>query len=127
MAGIEASIGGRRCLVVDDEFLIAMDIQQILEIAGAADVVCAGSAEEALAAIDGGRFDIAVLDVKLSGPMPTSLSVAAALTARGTPFVFLTGMRGDDPLFRQFPQAPVVDKPYETTRLLDAIARALGK
>lgn len=126
MAGIEASIGGKRCLVVDDEFLIALDIQQILELAGAATVVCAGSADEALAAIDGSAFDLAVLDVKLSGAMPTSLSVAATLTERGTPFVFLTGMRGDDPHFTRFPAAPVVEKPYAATALLAAIRRALG-
>ncbi len=126
LASIEASVAGKRCLVVDDEFLIALDIQQILELAGATTVVCAGSADEALAAIDGSAFDLAILDVKLSGAMPTSVSVAAALIERGTPFVFLTGMRGDDPHFRRFPAAPVVEKPYEATALLAAIRRALG-
>ena len=35
MADSETSIAGKRCLVLDDEFLIALDIQQILETAGA--------------------------------------------------------------------------------------------
>jgi hypothetical protein len=31
-------LSGKRCLVLDDEFLIALDIQQILERAGASHV-----------------------------------------------------------------------------------------
>src|SRR3569832_2994457 len=54
---------GKRCLVVDDEFLIALDIQQALEQAGAAEVVCAGTTAEALAAVKAARFDVAVLAV----------------------------------------------------------------
>jgi hypothetical protein len=47
------------------------------------------------------------------------------LTNRGTPFVFLTGMREDEQL-TQFPNVPVVEKPYEAPRVLDAVLRALG-
>ena len=40
---------GKRCLVLDDEFLIALDIQQTLEFAGAAHVACVATVAEALA------------------------------------------------------------------------------
>ncbi len=117
---------GKRCLVLDDEFLIALDIQQILERAGAAQVVCAASAAEALDLLQREpKFDIAVLDVKLSGPEGTSLGVAEALAGKGTPFVFLTGMRVDDVHAKRFPEAPVIEKPYDATALLDAIRRTL--
>lgn len=116
---------GKRCLVLDDEFLIALDIQQILETAGAGDVVCAGNVGDALAAVERAAFDLAVLDLKLSGTPPTSLIVAEALAKRGTPIVFLTGMRGDDVHTKHFPRAPVVSKPYETALLLQAVVRAL--
>jgi CheY-like chemotaxis protein len=122
---LEPSLDGRRCLVLDDEFLIALDIQQILETAGA-DVTCVGDAAAALAALRDGAFDIAVLDVKLSDAGGTSLSVAAVLAEQGTPFVFLTGMRGDDIHMRQFPNAPLVDKPYQAERLMEALRRALS-
>ena len=120
MADIEPSIAGKRCLVLDDEFLIALDIQQILEAAGAASVICVANAERRA----GGRceaaqtFDLAVLDVKLSGTTRTSLTVAAALDrTQSTPFVFLTGMRADDVQHaEQFPDAPVVEKPYRAPR-----------
>jgi CheY-like chemotaxis protein len=119
---------GKRCLVLDDEFLIALDIQQTLEFAGAAQVACVATVAEALALLrDSPDFDIAVLDVKLSSPDRDSLAIAALLAAKGTPFVFLTGMRVDDVHAKRFPQAPVIEKPYNATALLDAVHRALGR
>jgi CheY-like chemotaxis protein len=126
VASIEPSIAGKRCLVVDDEALIALDIRQILELAGASAVVCAGTAQAALAALGGGRFDVAIIDVKL-GQTPTSLSVATALTERGTPFVILTGVQNDDPRLSAFPRAPLVQKPYQAVALLEAVSQALRR
>jgi CheY-like chemotaxis protein len=126
-----APLAGRRCLVLDDDFLIAFDVQQVLEAAGAANVTCVSNSDDALTAIRvGPKFDFAVLDVKLGGATPAtsqnSLSVAAALTGQETPFVFLTGMLGDEAWTKQFPHVPVVEKPYQTKLLLAALARALA-
>jgi CheY-like chemotaxis protein len=119
-------LGGKRCLVLDDEFLIALDIQQILELAGAMQVACAASVPEAIELLRREpKFDLAVLDVKLSGPDRNSLGIAALLAAKGTPFVFLTGMRVDDVHSKRFPQAQVIEKPYDAKILLDAARRAL--
>lgn len=126
MAGSRTSIAGAHCLVLDDEFLIALDIQQILEAAGAASAICVANAEDALATLHGERaFDLAVLDLKLGGSAH-SLTVAAALAARGTPFIFLTGMSCDDALLRGFPDVPVVEKPYHASSLLEAVRRAFA-
>jgi DNA-binding NtrC family response regulator len=123
--GLSALVG-KRCLVLDDEFLIALDIQQILERAGTTQVVCVASAAEAFDLLRREpKFDMAVLDVKLSASEGTSLGVAAALAGKGTPFVFLTGMRVDDVHAKSFPEAPVVEKPYDANALLDAVRRAL--
>ena len=62
----DSLLTGKRCFVLDDEFLIALDIQQILERAGASHVASVASAAEAIEVL--GRepkFDLAVLDVKL--------------------------------------------------------------
>lgn len=127
MATPDSLLTGKRCLVLDDEFLIALDIQQTLELAGAAYVACVATAAEAFALLRARPdFDIAVLDVKLSGPERNSLGIAALLASRGTPVVFLTGMRVDDVHAKQFPQAPVIEKPYDAAALLGAVRRALG-
>jgi CheY-like chemotaxis protein len=113
--------------VLDDEFLIALDIQQTLENAGAASVICTGNAADALAALQREPpFDLAVLDVKLSGAMPSSMAVAAKLAERDVPFIFLTGTHGDDEHARRFPGAPVVDKPYQVPLLMEALTRVLA-
>lgn len=127
MAKSEQFVAGKHCLVLDDEFLIALDVQQILEGAGAASVVSVSTAADALAAIRRGpRFDLAVLDVKLSGAAESGVTVAAALAEQGTAFVFLTGMRGEAEHTRQFPDAPVVEKPYAAPALLDVLRRVLA-
>jgi CheY-like chemotaxis protein len=113
--------------VVDDELLIALDIEQILLAAGAASVICFASAEEALASLRGGaRFDVAVLDILLRGTAGDSLRVATALQLQQTPFVFLTGMRGADLRPGEFPAAPVLEKPYQPALLVEAVLRALS-
>ena len=119
-------LAGKRGLVLDDEFLIALDIQQVLEHAGAREVVCAGTLAEALAAMRAERFDLAVLDLRL-GHDGNSLPAADALAAAGTPFLFLTGMRSDTEEARNYPDAPVVEKPYDSATLLAAIVRTAGR
>jgi CheY-like chemotaxis protein len=120
-------LAGLRCLVLDDEFLIALDIQQILEAAGAAAVVCVSSAEAALAALQSEPpFALAVLDILLNPHGESSAAVAQALTKAGTPFVLLTGASDADSRSRQFSAAPVVEKPYQVPLLLEALRRALA-
>ncbi len=58
--------------------------------------------------------------------MHTCLLVAAILATQKTPFVFLTGMRGEDVHTNRFPLAPVVEKPYQPLLQMGAILRALG-
>ena len=128
MSKSDSSLSGKRCFVLDDEFLIALDIQQILERAGASYVASVASAAEAIEVL--GRepkFDLAVLDVKLGGVERNSLDVAALLHTQGVPFVFLTGMRTDNVHAKKFPNAPVIEKPYDATALLRAVQHALAQ
>lgn len=126
MAAAYHFLTGKRCLVLEDEFLISIDLQEIFESAGAK-VVCFGNADEALGLLrQDENFDLAVLDLRLCGSTRASTTVAAVLAERGTPFVFLTGMRAEDIRSGPFPQAPVVEKPYVTERLMAALREALG-
>ena len=57
-------LSGRRVLVVEDEPLIAMDIEQALETAGAS-VVIAATLDEALRLTEQGSLSAAILDLVL--------------------------------------------------------------
>jgi CheY-like chemotaxis protein len=68
-------------LVVEDQFLIAMDLQHLLEQHGWRVLGPALAVEEALRLLDGETPDVALLDVNLRGA--TVIPVAEALRARG--------------------------------------------
>jgi CheY-like chemotaxis protein len=117
-------LAGKRVLVVEDEFLIALDIETILE-SGGAEVQTANRVEQALTLIkSGGPFDGAVLDLKLE--RETSTAIAEQLQAQGVPFVFLTGAAGDVSIVAQFANAPVVGKPFDSETLFTALKQAMG-
>jgi DNA-binding response OmpR family regulator len=119
-------IAGTRCLVMEDEYLIALDLQQTLEAAGAQTVVCVAGIEEALARIaEAIPIDFAILDLRLGHAATPNLAVAEALAARGTPFLFLTGMVDGCAHIAQFTRAPLLEKPYDTEALLAAVRRLL--
>jgi two-component sensor histidine kinase len=117
------SLAGRRLLVIEDEPLVAMTIAAALEDAGAAHVETVSTVDDALAAIEQSDFAVAVLDGNLNGA-PVG-SVAAALTRKQVPFLFVSGY-GRDGLPPGFAQAPVLSKPFRPDQLVDGIANILA-
>src|SRR5215207_4792017 len=90
-----ALLEGRRILVVEDDFLVAQILCEILEDAGAVVVGPIGWVEEALAFLDGNdtAFDSAILDINLHGEK--SYVIADVLVSRNIRFAFATGYGGD--------------------------------
>ena len=79
-----------RVLLVEDEYLLATRIADEFGQLGVEAVGPAGNVEQALELVEhGGHLDAAVLDIDLRGD--AVYPVAAALRARGVPFVFVTG------------------------------------
>ena len=83
------SLVDQRVLVVEDEALVAMELARILTDAGAHVVGPAGDIADALVLVEAGGIDRALLDINLGGRLVTP--VAAALTRKSIPFVYLTG------------------------------------
>jgi CheY-like chemotaxis protein len=114
---------GKRMLVVEDEFLIALDIQRVLESVGVKTVVTASRVAQALDLVmSSGPFDAAVLDLKLE--RDSSAPVAERLRDSGVPFIFLTGGSMSDET-RRFPDVPVIGKPFDSDGLLAALAKVM--
>src|ERR1041384_7652891 len=78
-----------RILVVEDEVLLAMNIEDMLLESGYEVAGIASRLTPALALAREGLFDAAMLDVNLAGE--PSFPVADLLAERGIPFLFATG------------------------------------
>ena len=119
-----AALCGKRLLVVEDEPLIALDIVSCLQDAGADVAGPCGAEAEALQIIESTALDGVLLDANLHGRSVDG--IAAALTRRGLPFVFVTGhdKRG---LPRAFAKSPVVTKPFSPQQLVDAVTAVMAR
>jgi CheY-like chemotaxis protein len=108
-------------LIVEDEPLIAMMLEDFIDglghrVAGAAD-----SVEDALARVEQGGFDLAILDLHLRDGA-AAWPVADALADRGVAFLVATGGHVEATPERHS-RAPVLPKPYT----LDGVKSALEK
>lgn len=79
-----------RVLIVEDEALVALEIETILTQAGHQPVAIADDVPSALAVVDEAQPDIALVDIQLARGA-SGLTVAAELKARGIPTLFATG------------------------------------
>ncbi len=111
--------GKRSILIVEDEPLIAMMLEDFLETLGHDVVGTCESVEEAMARLDEGGVDLAIIDVQLKDGKKV-WPVADRLASEGTPFVLATGGHVEPPP-RQHCGVPVLSKPYT----IDAIEPAL--
>lgn len=111
-------LAGRRLLVIEDEPLIALALVSSLEAAGADVARPLGTEREALAAIERSDADAALLDANLHGK-PVG-EIAAALTRRRIPFIFVTGY-GRESLPESFKHAAILTKPFTDKQLFDAV------
>ena len=108
-----------RILVVEDEFLVAMQIEAILTRAGWRVIGSAGTLSSAVGLARKSACDAALLDVNLRGERADE--VAAILFARGVPFLFVSGYgRGNLPAaFRQ--SVELIAKPFSDRALAEAV------
>ena len=110
---------GARVLLVEDQFLIALDVETMLLAAGAVEVETCATLAEAEARLRDFTPDIAVLDVQLGAD--TSEPLALRLQAQGVPFAFASGFSElDMPAGLQ--DAPLLRKPYGSSDLVAVLA-----
>lgn len=113
----------RRIIIVEDEFLVAMCIEDLLRELGHTVVGTALRLGDALKLAHSSDFDFAVLDVNLGNEL--SFPVADALHKRGIPFIFVTGY-GRAGIIEQHAATPTLQKPFEAPALQGAIIQATG-
>jgi DNA-binding response OmpR family regulator len=110
-----------RILVVEDNYLVADDLRQRLQAAGAVVIGPVPSVAKTEALLrDHAEIDCAVLDVNLGEE--SVLPLADHLSERGVPFVFLSGY-GRESLPLRFASAALLHKPFDIATLEAAIDR----
>jgi light-regulated signal transduction histidine kinase (bacteriophytochrome) len=108
-------------LVVEDNMIIALDVEEMVRRLGVASVRTAASVAQALASIEKKRPEFALLDINLG--TETSFAVAERLSALAIPFAFTTGYGEDIAFPPKLLGVPRVRKPYTG----DALAQVLKR
>jgi PAS domain S-box-containing protein len=112
------TLAGKRMIVIEDEPLVAMDLESCLTTAGCEIVGTAGTVREAKALCAEAQCDAALIDVNLAGRPVDEL--AAMLTKRNIPFAFVTGY-GREALPQGFRDALMVAKPFDDGALVATV------
>jgi CheY-like chemotaxis protein len=114
----------RSILVIEDEPLIAMMLEDFLDSLGHKVVDTVETVEAALARIEEGGFDVAIVDVHLKDGEKV-WPVADRLSAVGCPFVLATGGHVEPPP-AEYATVPVLAKPYTLDAIEPALSAACG-
>jgi len=109
-------------LIVEDDPIIALDLEDTILGFGVGTVRTAGNVIRALDMIAERVPDFALLDVGLI--REKSFAIAEKLAALGVPFVFVTGYGADVRLPAAFADRPRLPKPCQTEALAAALRRA---
>jgi DNA-binding response OmpR family regulator len=118
-------LSGVRILVVEDDSLLAMDLEETLVEAGAVVVDVCQTLDEAMARASVDDFSIAVLDFSLG--QDTASPVARRLVGRGVPFILHTGKSRREPSLAEWSDWPIVEKPAPPRVLVSALRTALSR
>lgn len=106
-------------LIVEDNLVIAWDMQKVLEEAGYRVIGPASSFERAMELIDAFHPQLVLLDIELSGPK-TGVAIARELLKRHIPALFVSAVTPDDPDARQSAVGRL-SKPVDAHKLLAAV------
>lgn len=113
-----------RVLVLEDEGLLSLMLEDLLQEAGAREVVICRNTAEALRLVEASPIGCAILDVSLHG-RPT-YDVADVLAERDIPFLFCTGLNRAD-LEARHSHRPLLLKPYGDAEFRAALALTLRR
>ncbi len=110
---------GARVLIVEDDILLLMELETILQEAGAELAGCCRSVAEAVAIAARGGIEAAILDVRIG--RETIAPVARELAGHGTPFIFYTGQVEKDPELAEWHGCRILSKPARPAAIVAAV------
>ncbi|MDX3911070.1 MAG: response regulator [Sphingobium sp.] len=108
---------------MEDEYLLANDLQSALEAAGYRVVGPFGRLSDQLDEAVAGRPDAAILDINLQGEM--AYTVIEKLQALSVPVIVTTGY-GRAKLAEHLASCRMIDKPYNISQIKNELKAILG-
>jgi len=109
-----------RTLIVEDEMLLALELEHEVESSGYRVIGLASDASEAIALVEREQPEFAFVDIHLRDG-PTGIDIGRYLASRGIPFVFVSGNLKRIPA--DFAGAlGAIEKPYSANGLQNALS-----
>jgi CheY-like chemotaxis protein len=120
---------GWKILVVEDEAIIALDIQSILRKIGFGQSEVVHSGEESIQKVAAGRPHLVLMDIKLKGKLDGIQAAHEIFYQYNVPVVYITAFGDEGTLKRANGTARYgfITKPFEETDLQSTIQNALHK
>jgi DNA-binding response OmpR family regulator len=110
-------------LVVEDDFLIAMDVEKTFLDLGCSSVDTVSSCAEGLCRVQHRAYDLVAVDVDLRDGSCARL--ASYLAEQKTPFVYVSGFQQGD--YPGLPPAPWLLKPMSADELAEVVRTLSGR
>jgi CheY-like chemotaxis protein len=124
MTNEKTAVSRLQILVVEDESMVAMMIEDMLEDLGHKVIATSGRMPDASKLVSDASADLAILDVNLNGE--ETYPLADSLAARAIPFIFATGY-GSSGIKAEWSGVPVLQKPFQSRELAEAISLAIRR
>lgn len=118
-------LAGKTVLVIEDESLIAIEIEEMLKQAGNERCLRAPDPDRASQLLSDGPVDAVISDIVLGG-VPT-VDLAMEITRRNIPLVFASAYGDSASLPPPLDACPFVAKPFSPTAVLDALRTAFDR
>jgi DNA-binding NarL/FixJ family response regulator len=120
---------GPRILVVEDDFLVASEIEVALQSAGFAVTGVAASADEAIALAQNNKPDLAIIDIRLHGKRDGVDAALVLFREHAIPCIFATAHADEAVRARAAAASPRgwLQKPYTMPLLIEVVRRALAQ
>jgi CheY-like chemotaxis protein len=123
MKSADAPLAGREILIVEDEMLLALDLQLFLEEQGCTVLGPVPNAKRALELLSDHRPDAATLDMNLNGQ--SSAPIAHVLREQNIPYVVISGYSTPPDTSDALRNAPHLAKPISNDMLLEELSALL--
>ena len=117
-----------RILLIEDEFILASELAETLELEGYEVVLTADNGQEALDFYQENEVDLVLCDINIKGDWDGIETVIRLIAIKQVPIIYLTAFTDRDTLERAkltFPSA-YIPKPYHITNLRMAIELAIN-